>query len=725
MKPPWRLILFSVLTAAIVFADTSGEHICRALRPDGRLAARGAAAAGAALSPADPISAVASELRLVRTREGVASRHVVYQQFINGLPVEGAFVTDHLDKRTGASLSTGDRSLQPRATLFSEPLVEASEALRTAEKAVNMVASRGAPDSQLVYLPVGADLRLAWKVLLPTLEPLGTWLVYVDALDGSLIDRSNLIRFDCTFPPSPGGCVYDPNPVTTQGSYDGLSDNWDADSPRLTQLRVAVPLSGLYANPLGQLIGQYADLTAPGISGGYRPSGVCQQPSRVYNYTRSQACFEEVVAYHQVDAVQRKIQSLGFSGIYASPVPIHAHYMPQDNSFYDSYDRGLHFGDGGVDDAEDGDIIIHEYGHALLDYQQPGLFYTSEGGAIHEGFADLLSALIFFNKNPSWDQPCMGEWDAVGFGATCMRRVDGSKHYPEDLVGEVHRDGEIWSGAVWAVFQALGGDEAARDKTLRLLLEGNYFLDPWSGLRDAAAGFISADQSLYGGADVPTIRVVFTSRGLLLPPDDLRDAISIPGKPFQHSVSTQGTSIEATEPLPCGLGGSTVWYAYTETSNQTAIADTFGSDYDTVLAVYTGPPQATRFADLTLVTCNDNQGGLQSEVSFSAQAGTTYYFQVGGRGGAYGNLSFHLTGSGSACGDVDCSGAVDAVDALFILQYVLNLRQGGEQCPLLPGTIYQPGADVDCDYDVDVVDALFVLQHVLGIRPALCECLPP
>lgn len=724
MKPLWRLILLSVLTAAIVLVGMSEEHISGAFGPDSRLAARGAVAAGAALSPAEPVSAGASELRLVRTREGVASRHLVYQQFVNGLPVEGAFVTDHLDKRTGHSLSAADRSLQPRATLLSEPLVEANEALRSAEEAVNLRTSRGAPDSQLIYLPVGGDLRLAWKIVLPTLEPLGTWLVYVDALDGSIIDRSNLIRFDCTFPPSPGGCAYDPNPVTTQGSYSGLSDNGDTDSALLRQLRVPVPLSGLYPNPLGQLIGQYADLTAPGISGGYRPSGVCQESSRVYNYTRNQACFEEVVAYYQVDAAQRKIQSLGFTGIYASPIPIHAHYMPEDNSFYDSSDRGLHFGDGRVDDAEDGDIIIHEYGHALLDYQQPGLNST-EGGAIHEGFADLLSALFFFNKNPSWDQACLGEWDAVGFGATCMRRVDGSKHYPEDLVGEVHADGEIWSGAVWAVFRALGGDETARDRTLRLLLEGNFFLDPWSGLRDAAAGFISADQLLYGGADVPTIQAVFGGRGLLPPPDNLRDAIQIPAKPFQHSVSTQGTSVEPGEPLPCGLGGSTVWYAYTETSDQTAIADTFGSNYDTVLAIYTGPPQATGFTDLRMVACNDNHDGLQSEVSFSAQAGTTYYFQVGGLGGISGNLSFSLTGSAPACGDVDCNSDIDVVDALFILQYVLNLKQGGDQCPPPPGALYLPACDVDCDYDCDAVDALFGLQHVVGIRPELCVCLGP
>jgi len=71
-------------------------------------------------------------------------------------------------------------------------------------------------------------------------------------------------------------------------------------------------------------------------------------------------------------------------------------------------------------------------------------------------------------------------------------------------------------------------------------------------------------------------------------------------------------------------------------------------------------------------------------------------------------------------GDVDCDDDVDAVNALFILQYVVGMRNGSDQCPPPPGSIYLPGADADCDGDVDAVDALFVLQHVVGLRPVLC-----
>jgi len=61
-----------------------------------------------------------------------------------------------------------------------------------------------------------------------------------------------------------------------------------------------------------------------------------------------------------------------------------------DNSY--SWDKKdlLRFGKGGVDDAEDAEVILHEYGHAMMDSQMiPFGFGTSvEALSIGEGFAD-------------------------------------------------------------------------------------------------------------------------------------------------------------------------------------------------------------------------------------------------------------------------------------------------------------------------------------------------
>ena len=65
--------------------------------------------------------------------------------------------------------------------------------------------------------------------------------------------------------------------------------------------------------------------------------------------------------------------------------------------------------------------------------------------------------------------------------------------------------------------------------------------------------------------------------------------------------------------------------------------DTFGSDFDTGLAVYTGSCDS-----LTEVACNDDTGGVTSQVIIPTTAGTTYSILAGGYSSDAGNLVIHL-----------------------------------------------------------------------------------
>ena len=65
--------------------------------------------------------------------------------------------------------------------------------------------------------------------------------------------------------------------------------------------------------------------------------------------------------------------------------------------------------------------------------------------------------------------------------------------------------------------------------------------------------------------------------------------------------------------------------------------DTFGSDYDTGLALYTGS-----CGSMTEVACNDDTGGVTSQVILPTTAGTTYYILAGGYDSDAGNLVLHL-----------------------------------------------------------------------------------
>src|ERR1043165_215096 len=130
--------------------------------------------------------------------------------------------------------------------------------------------------------------------------------------------------------------------------------------------------------------------------------------------------------------------------------------------------------------------------------------------------------------------------------------------------------------------------------------------------------------------------------------DDFASATVVSNLPFTDSQTTPSATDEANEPSSCG-DSSALWYSFTPASDTFVTADTFGSDFDTVLAVYTG----TDLASLSDVTCDDDACNLQSQVAFNASSGTTYYFQVGGLFGSTGDVVFNI--NVDTCGDGTCN----------------------------------------------------------------------
>ena len=102
---------------------------------------------------------------------------------------------------------------------------------------------------------------------------------------------------------------------------------------------------------------------------------------------------------------------------------------------------------------------------------------------------------------------------------------------------------------------------------------------------------------------------------------------------FTDILDTSAATVSPDDPSSCCIPFNTVWYTDTAVADKVLEADTFGSDYDTILTVVTGSP-----GSFTLVACNDDSGVSgsenQSQVIFNAVAGETYYFMVGSTGKA-------------------------------------------------------------------------------------------
>jgi PKD repeat protein len=144
-----------------------------------------------------------------------------------------------------------------------------------------------------------------------------------------------------------------------------------------------------------------------------------------------------------------------------------------------------------------------------------------------------------------------------------------------------------------------------------------------AGLSAAALGFPAAAQAATA------------------PNDSFTGATVITSLPFSTTQDTTQATSDPSDPSGCSNNAS-VWFSFTPSADMRLEADTFGSNYDTVLSAWTGTQGA-----LNLVACNDDSGGTQSKITFSATAGTTYYFMVaqccgdGGTGG--GNLHFSVS----------------------------------------------------------------------------------
>ena len=122
--------------------------------------------------------------------------------------------------------------------------------------------------------------------------------------------------------------------------------------------------------------------------------------------------------------------------------------------------------------------------------------------------------------------------------------------------------------------------------------------------------------------------------------DNFADLDAVTQTASVHATTDEAT-LEVGEPVPsCApSAGKTVWYSFTPAVSRKFSASTTGSDFDTFIAVYTGAD----LASLVQLKCNDNATGVQtSKFGIHLQAGTTYYFQVGGASGAGGSLVFRV-----------------------------------------------------------------------------------
>ena len=422
------------------------------------------------------------------TRRGRAGTTVRFEQRVQGVPVMAPDLAVTIDRTNRVTYVAN--GYQPGVAISTTPTVSAATARASALAWLQVRGALAHDATRLVVVPDGKAARLAWHVqLVPSETPTGDWEVLVDAATGTVfraVDRAVYV--------DGSGFVFDPDPLgTAHATYGtpGYSDAGDLTTPQLDAARSTRTLPDLTDIGGGtfKLQGPYAtivDTESPF-------KGLFTQPGTTFNFDRAADAFEAVNCYYHVDQIMRYINTtLGITVMpfqYAGGVRFDPSGLSgSDNSHYTPSTGQIAFGEGGVDDAEDADVVIHELGHGLHDWLTAG--GLSQVNGLSEGTGDYV-AQSYSRSLGQW-APNEGpyhwvfSWD--GHNEFWPGRVTNyGALYPGGLVGQVHADGQIWSTCLMRIWNDLG-----RDLTDAAVYEGLAMTNSASNQNDAAQAVVQA-----------------------------------------------------------------------------------------------------------------------------------------------------------------------------------------------------------------------------------------
>ncbi len=485
-----------------------------------------------------------SDLAFVKVTESPMGYHVLFEQVYRNVPVYRGNIVVTIDRSTSKVVfyTSGYR---PSLTLSqSTPAFGSERAYAIAVAHLNARAiDKTYAGTQLMVNAETALPRLSYRVTFPAREPFGDWEIFVDAVSGEVFSVFDRTMYSA--PEGQGGAGlkvdgsgygWTPDPLTqaqlwygAPGFIDPGGTNCETDptTPQLDSQRVVLALPQItLSGGVYKLEGPFVRLTdwdLPTV-----PIVTATSPDS-FRYNREQSGFEDVMVYHHLDASQRYIQSLGFLNIQNNPIVADPHgFNCDDNSYYQPSSNRLGYGEGGVDDAEDADVVLHEYGHAIQEGSHPG-WGGGESGALGEGFGDYW-ARSYGRSLTSFGWPRVFKWDAGTRPDStgtfwAGRRCNDPRPYPTGGVGgwAIHEAGQLWSTVLMEIWSDIGKE--AIDKCV---LQSHFILGANPTMRDNAAAVIQADRSLYGGVHVAAMVARFGARNFVDPAQYIPQIVHTP-----------------------------------------------------------------------------------------------------------------------------------------------------------------------------------------------------
>jgi hypothetical protein len=381
-------------------------------------------------------------------------QYVRFHQVLGDVPVYGTETLVHL--------TDSGRVFRVYNRFF--PGLAIDTARRISQREAIAIADRDTPanphpridtQARIVVYPRPPGSGYAWRV------QLGVWEVLVDARSGRVLSATEQVRRQ-------SGRVFTQNKCDTPTRIDDVLTNLDG--------------SGFLRGPFFDVVGA---------------SGRVQETSLSFVFTEAQeGRLAQTEVYYQLERANAFFAAFGFVPAPA-PMSATANIGEACNAFFSPGGNFFEFGRSAdpwwpwsrhcFNPGWDGDVIVHEYTHKVID-QIATLGFTLDPASVHEGVADYFSSSFF-------GEGCLGETIVNRNCNSCLRNVDNDIRF-RNALDEAHSRGRVLAGALWDIRTTLGAgfaDAAASGAIGGIPTDADF--------TDFALSTIDAGVALFGDLD--------------------------------------------------------------------------------------------------------------------------------------------------------------------------------------------------------------------------------
>mgnify|MGYP001171782268 CR=1 FL=1 len=525
---------------------------------------------------------IPNDIRIKSKNENDKFKHINYSQYYQEVEV--------LDSRLYLKLSKDNRLLCFGLDVFSDinistqPLISPSQAYQFSIQDMAFSIEEHDIKDDLKILPVPANNKysyhLVYEIHLKTRIKQGpaNYICYVDANNGDLLMRKNTVMYE----------VQPANIHTEATLYTSHPFNLSSVED-LVDLKIKDVSTGTnyYTDNNGDLnvnlsVGSQVEYQLEGLYAEVRTNGITPSHVSTLNATNNfsfdnYATIQERTAYWGVNMIHTHLKNIfpTFTNL-DNQMETNVDEAGSCNAYFNGSSINFYAeGNGCAATAKIVDVVYHEYGHAI-NSQRYGAFGMWNGG-LNEGYADLWAITLTEN-------PVLGYgWDLVDPSVYVRRYDQDRKIYPQDLVGEVHADGEIIAGAFWDTYLNLGSMPQMIDLF-------KYTFDAAPDGPNGTEGIIYTDillevlyaddndNNLFNGTPNDNAIVqAFALHGITL----LSNAV-ISHNPISNSSGNIPVNINASIQLtyPWALGSANCYYRLNNSNNWTTIPmNSTGNNY--------------------------------------------------------------------------------------------------------------------------------------------------